>query len=126
MANDIGYYEKKIKSALRAAGTYNKGLDMQVTALASALRTIDMCTDQINGLDEVTVLEVTRYGSKMAPHPVFKIQRDAQESVTKQMKLLGLTSALLSAGDDNDPLVDLTKAVRKAARSAVIKPVGDD
>ena len=120
----VADYRKQIVKALKAAGTYSKGLDMQVQALATALRTLDLANDQIDGLTEVTVLEETRYGSKLAPHPAFKVQRDAQDSITRQLKILGLTAELLAGTDETDPLVELTKKVAKAGRKkpVVVKP----
>ena len=53
-------------------------------------------------------------------HPAFKVQRDAQDSVTRQMKALGLTAADLSGVMDDDPLVDLTTKVKNAGKNAVI------
>lgn len=108
---NISSYKARVTKALKSAGTYRPSLGIQITALASALMTLERATQQIEGLDDVTVLEETRYGSKLAPHPAFKIQRDAQEQVTKQMKQLGLTpSALMEGdGDDNDPLIELTQ-----------------
>lgn len=116
MAKKINVYKTDITKALKAAGKYSKGLETQILSLASALRTLDMANDDIDQLDETTVLEVTRYGHKLAPHPVFKIQKDAQDSVTRQMKALGLTAEELTGGDEDDPLIDLTKKVKNAGR----------
>lgn len=117
-------YRKQIVKALKTAGTYSKGVDMQVQALATALRTLDMANRDIDALTETTVLEETRYGWKRAPHPVFKIQKDAQDSITRQMKILGLTTELLAGTDETDPLVDLTKKVARAGKKkpVVLKP----
>lgn len=84
-------------------------------ALAGAFRTIDLSNDQLDTLECPTVTVVSRYGNEMqAPHPVFKILKDAQDSVTKQMKALGLTAEILAGSDDNDPLVELTRKVQRA------------
>ena len=120
-------YRKQIVKALKAAGTYSKGVDMQVLNLATALRTLDLANAQIDGLEEVTVWEETRYGQKLAPHPAFKVQKDAQDSITRQMKILGLTTELLAGTDETDPLVELTKKVVKAGKKkpVVVKPAED-
>ena len=120
----VSDYRKQIVKALKKAGTYSAGVDMQVLNLATALRTLDMANAQIDTLDEVTVWEETRYGQKLAPHPVFKVQKDAQDSITRQMKILGLTTELLAGTDETDPLVELTKKVVKTGRkkSVVVKP----
>lgn len=123
MAKKIDEYKKYIAKALRANNTYSKALDMQIISLASALRSLDMANDQIDGLDEATVWETTRYGEKLAVHPVFKIAKDAQELITRQMKVLGLTAEDLAGASDDDPLTDLTKKLnKKRSQPKIIKP----
>ena len=118
MAKKFNDYAKDIERALKRVGRYNKGLSFQIEALASAMRTLDLGIQEMDTLEATTIPVITRYGNEsIAPHPVFKILKDAQESITKQMKALGLTTEDLSGTDDNDPLVDLTKQVRSAARS---------
>lgn len=120
MAENIDFYIKKVKSAMRKAGNSNKSLDMQVFSLASALRTMDLANGDIDKLKKTTVWESTRYGKKLAPHPVFKILKDAQDSITRQMKALGLTTEDLSVGIEDDPLVDLTKKIKATGKDPVI------
>lgn len=123
MAKKIDEYKKDIAKALRANNTYSKALNMQIISLASALRSLDMANDQIDGLDETTVWETTRYGEKLAAHPVFKIAKDAQELITRQMKVLGLTAEDLAGASDDDPLTDLTKKLnKKRSQPKIIKP----
>lgn len=123
MARIISDYVKDIKKVLRSHKTYSVGLDMQILSLASAMRNLEMANDQIDGLTETTVLEETRYGSKLAPHPVFKIAKEAQELVTRQMKALGLTVEDLAGEADDDPLADLTKKLtKKRKQPTIIKP----
>ena len=123
MAKSVADYKKEIVRQLKANGTYSKGLDMQIISLASAMRNLDMANHQIDGLTETTVWETTRYGEKLAPHPVFKIAKEAQELITRQMKALGLTAEDLSGGMDDDPLVDMTKKLsKKRKQPTIIKP----
>ena len=125
MAKKVIEYKADIIKALKAAQRYSKGLDMQILSLAGALRTLDMANDEIDNLDTVLVVETSRYGNEtLSPHPVFKIQKDAQDSVTRQMKALGLTVEELTGQDDNDPLIDMTKKVRAATRKkpTIVKP----
>lgn len=99
---------------------------MQITSLASAMRNLEMANDQIDGLTEVTVWEETRYGSKLAPHPVFKVAKDAQDMITRQMKALGLTAEDLAGEIEEDPLVDMTKKLTKKRKApTIIKPNED-
>ncbi|MCM1484072.1 MAG: hypothetical protein NC043_07030 [Muribaculaceae bacterium] len=117
MAKKVIEYKKEIEKALKAVGRYSKSLDAQVMALAGALRTIDLANDEIDGLDTTTISVMSRYGNEtLAPHPAFKIQKDAQDSVTRQMKALGLTAEELTGTDDDDPLIELTRKVRSSGR----------
>lgn len=126
MAKSVNDYKKDIVRTLRNLKTYSKGLDMQILSLASAMRNLEMANDQIDGLTETTVLETTRYGEKLAPHPVFKIAKEAQELVTRQMKALGLTAEDLAGEADDDPLADLTKKLmKKRKQPTIIKPKTD-
>lgn len=113
MAKKVDDYKKDIIRILKSQKTYSKALDLQITSLASAMRNLDMSNEQIDTLEETTVWEETRYGKKMAPHPVFKIAKESQELITRQMKVLGLTVEELGGGDEEDPLVNLTKTLNK-------------
>lgn len=106
-------YKDQIETALRNAKRYNKGLDIQITSLATALVARDKAMDQIETLTEVTVIELSRYGEKTVPHPAFKILRDANDSITRMMKILSLTAEDLTSDDDNDPLIELTKKLNE-------------
>lgn len=117
MEKKVKDYKTEIAKALKAAGKYSKSLDIQITSLASALFTLALANEEMERLDSVTISVVSRYGNEtLAPHPVFKIQKDAQDSVTRQMKALGLTAEELTGTDDDDPLIDLTKKIKNAGR----------
>lgn len=129
MGKNVSDYKIEITKALKAVGKYSKGLDIQITSLAGALCTLNKANAEIDALETVTIKVVSRYGNEtLAPHPVFKIQKDAQDSVTRQMKALGLTAEELTGTDDDDPLIDLTKKVKNATRKKanIIKPNSDD
>lgn len=117
MEKKVSEYKADIVKALKAAGKYSKSLDIQIISLAGALCTLNKANDEIDSLKTVTIKVMSRYGNEtLAPHPVFKIQKDAQDSVTRQMKALGLTAEELTGTDDDDPLIDLTKKVKNAGR----------
>ena len=120
MAKTVNEYVKEITKTLKANKTYSRGLDMQILSLASAMRNLEMANNQIDGLTETTVWETTRYGEKLAPHPVFKIAKEAQELVTRQMKALGLTVDELAGNTEDDPLTDLTKKLTKKRKQPTI------
>lgn len=129
MAKQVVDYKKDIEKALKAVGKYSKSLGPQILSLAGALRTLDLANDEIDKLDTTTVAVTSRYGNEAyAPHPVFKIQKDAQDSVTRQMKALGLTAEELTGTDDDDPLIELTKKVKNAGRKkpVIVKPDNTD
>lgn len=126
MAKTVGEYKKEIIKQMKAHKIYSAGLDMQITSLASAMRNLEMANDQIDGLEETTVWEETRYGSKLAPHPVFKIAKEAQDMITRQMKALGLTAEDLAGEIEDDPLVEMTKKLTKKRKAPkIIKPEKD-
>ena len=124
MAKSVEEYRKEIVRKMKVHKTYTQALDMQIYSLASAMRNLDLANEQIDGLTEVTIWETTRYGEKLAPHPAFKIAKDAQDMVTRQMKALNLTVEDLSGEADEDPLTDLTKKLTKKRKApTIIKPV---
>lgn len=117
MEKKVSDYKADIVKALKAVGKYSRSLDIQIISLAGALCTLSKANEEIDNLDSVTIKVTSRYGNDtLAPHPVFKIQKDAQDSVTRQMKALGLTAEELTGTDEDDPLIDLTKKVKNAGR----------
>lgn len=105
----VADFEKMIKSALKAAARYSKSLDVQIFSLASALRALELANNDLDGIDCCT-LETER---SIIAHPAFKIRTDAETSVTRQMKQLGLTTEALGGEVREDPMVALTKKVRR-------------
>ncbi len=109
-------YKGQVTKALRAAGLYSPALGIQVNNLASALLTLKIANDTIEGLDSVLITNETTQGRTTALHPVFKVQRDAMEQVTKQMKQLGLTTAEIVGRPDipdaGDALLEKVNAIR--------------
>lgn len=123
MRKSIDEHVKSIKKAMKEHNAYTSALDSQIISLASAMRNLEMANAEIDTLEVCTVLELTRYGEKLAPHPVFKIAKEAQELVTRQMKALNLTVDDLSGEVDDDPLADLTKKLTQKRKTPVtIRP----
>lgn len=122
MIESIESYKKMVVKALKAANKYNKSLDIQIASLASAMRSRDMCNAEIDSLDKTYVFEVTRYGERMVPHPVFKVLHSSLDRIEKYGKALGLTAADLGEELGEDPMVELTKKVRNAGQAKIIKP----
>lgn len=86
-------FRAQVTKALKAAGLYTASLSIQINNLASAMLTLRLANDIIETLDDVLLENETSQGVTRTVHPVFKIQRDAMEQVTRQMKQLGLTTA---------------------------------
>lgn len=107
----VQQWEQAIRKALKRSQTYTAAVDVQIKSLAAAVYTLTLAVRDIERLDETFVWVETRYGREMKPHPVFKVQKDAQDSITRQMKALGLTVEALTADTEADPLVELTKKV---------------
>lgn len=123
MVKSVEEYKKEIVRQMKAHRIYSKGLDIQITSLASAMHNLELANAEIDGLETTTVYETTRYGEKLAPHPVFKVAKEAQDMITRQMKALGLTAEDLAGEVDEDPLVDMTKKLTKKRKApTIIKP----
>ena len=120
---NIEDYEIKIQKALESQSRWSEGLVIAVHSLAVAMRNLDMANHDIEALDSCTVLEETRYGKKIAPHPAFKIAKDANEAIGKLLKSLGLTADDISEGIDNDPLAEVTESlIAKRRAPKIVKP----
>ena len=120
---NIEDYEIKIQKALESQNRWSESLVIAVHSLAVAMRNLDMANNDIEGLDRCTVLEETRYGKKIAPHPAFKIAKDANEAIGKLLKSLGLTADDISEGIDNDPLAEVTESlIAKRKAPKIVKP----
>ena len=120
---NIEDYEIKIQKALESQNHWSESLVIAVHSLAVAMRNLDMANHDIEALDSCTVLEETRYGKKIAPHPAFKIAKDANEAIGKLLKSLGLTADDISEGIDNDPLAEVTESlIAKRKAPKIVKP----
>lgn len=124
MTKKVNDYEKEIVKSLKDTGKYNASLAPQVRSLAAELLALDRVIECLDSLDDPFLATVNRYGSEaFEAHPVFKLLKDTQDAITRQMKILGLTTEELAGTDDNDPLIELTQQVKKAGAkgSVVIK-----
>ena len=120
---NIEDYEIKIQKAIESQSRWSESLVIAVHSLAVAMRNLDMANHDIEALDSCTVLEETRYGKKIAPHPAFKIAKDANEAIGKLLKSLGLTADDISEGIDNDPLAEVTESlIAKRKAPKIVKP----
>lgn len=107
MATKLQYYKTQVVKALKSAGLYTESLTIQVNSLASAMLTLKIANKEIETLDSVLLTGETSQGVTRSVHPAFKVQRDAMDQITRQMKQLGLTTSevvgkpdLPDAGDE--------------------------
>lgn len=121
MIKSVESFKRDIRQALKNANKYNKSLEPQILALSGSLRSLALANEEIDNLTSATIESVNRFGTTtITPHPVFRIQRDQQDAVTRQMKALGLTADALAGTDEHDPLIDLTKKVKESSKKSVI------
>lgn len=83
-------HRSKVTKALKMAGLYDPSLTIQIDALASAMLTLEIATNEIEGLDSVILERSTTQGVTVQQHPCFKVQKDAQAEIRFCMKQLGL------------------------------------
>lgn len=123
MSKEIQKYQSMVRSALRAAGLYNKSLEIQVHTLAVALMSFSKASEEVSKLDGVTIIVKFDNGSERpVTHPAYGVLKDMMASITKQMKALGLSAATLSP-DGGDPMVELTeKVLAEQSKHQVVKP----
>lgn len=86
-------YKAQVTKALKKAGLWSPVLEIQINSLAGALLTFGIANKTIEGLDSVLIENETTQGKTTQLHPVFKVQRDAMDQISRQMKQLGLTTA---------------------------------
>lgn len=120
---EIEYYQESVRRWLEAAGHYTCALDGNVFVLAG---TIARYAKALNETSELTTVSVTGPNGAMQQHPAFKMQRECEESILKQLKELGLTAAGTKTKVERDPAVDLINEVfgtdRRQKVKRIVKP----
>ncbi len=116
----IQTYQETIREALKNAGRYSKALELQIYTLASTMLTLAIVTKDISKLKK----DDRWCGSTRKVHPAFNVQRYAWDSVTRQLKALGLHTEQLGAEVDGDPLADLTLQLISSGRDEadIVRP----
>lgn len=120
----IADWEHIVRTALTDAKKYNAGLEPQIMSLAGCLRTLELVNNEIDNLREVLLPVRSRYGNDTyIANPIFKVQKDTQDNVTKIMKSLDLTPEALLGTNESDPLIELTKdLIEKKGAPKIIRP----
>lgn len=122
-------YIRDIRRALKKVAKYNTSLEFQIFSLAASMRALELAVSDIDGLESTSYTGTNRYGNESRfVDPAFKVLKEQQDAVTKQMKALGLTAEDLVGTDDNDPLVEMTRKLTEEAanrKPVIIKPEVD-
>ncbi len=106
-------YVAALTKLLQDRKKYNDALAVSVEQVADALIVRDLCRKDLDGLDSTTVTETTRYGGKLIPHPVFKIMHDAQATLVKVCKSLGITYDEMSEELEPDPFAEIMQRLNE-------------
>lgn len=110
-----------ITKCLRRAGRYAPGMQYQIAALASAMHTLTLANAECDRLEGATIENATKEGKRTVIHPAIKARQIAEASITQQAKNLGLTIDALMSEVESDPLIDLTKDLKRES-GTVIRP----
>lgn len=127
MKTDIDHFQARITACLEAAGRYTSALDLNILVLASSFRRLAIAINETEGLKESKISFATPNGA-LQQHPAFKAQREAEETILKQLKELNLTADGTTSNVERDPAVELMKEVigqpgqNRARRQRIIKP----
>lgn len=97
-----------LRQALKSLGKYTIGLEPLLESYALSKRILEAAKDEIDR--DMFTPTIQGYNGTMVENPVCKVIRDAQMSVTRHLKLMGLSQADLGTVDDTaDRLADLTQ-----------------
>lgn len=113
MAKSVETFEKTIKKCLEHAGRYTPALDLNIYALAATLRTHALIMKQVQALKSTVVEMHTARGSVVRAHPLVAQLRDAEASMLRQLKELGLTAEGTRGRTEGDPLAGMLDAMRE-------------
>lgn len=113
--DDFKTYKRRIISALRNSGLYDKNLTIQIENLATSLWTLSMCRREMEDEDfKVIEIKKTRDGSQPIENPIFKVVARTQADISRQMKQLNLTvEDIVGKPDTPIPLDELDEEMKK-------------
>ena len=113
--DDFKTYKRRIISALRNSGLYDKNLTIQIENLATSLWTLSMCRREMEAEDfKVIEIKTTRDGEQPIENPIFKVVARTQADISRQMKQLNLTvKDIVGKPDTPIPLDELDEEMKK-------------
>lgn len=104
--------KNKIRKALRDQQNYSKSMEMAIELAAANYIVFEIAILEIEGLDSTYVSEISREGAeRLMPHPVFKVFKDASETLRKSLRELQLTLQTLQGTTEDDELNKLIDRV---------------
>ena len=89
---------------MKKLDAWSDALDSQVTQLSYTMHAAYMANRDISSLETTYVTETSRYGSKIVPHPAFKVYRDMQGLAAKQIAQLWADAMRINGGDGADAI----------------------
>lgn len=108
----IGTIKSRIRKALKEQNNYSKDMESAILLAAGNLFAYQMALSDLEKLDCTYITEISREGSeRLVPHPVFRVFKDASESVRRSLRELQLTLATLEGTTENDDLDNLVESV---------------
>ncbi|HJC78718.1 MAG TPA: hypothetical protein H9927_05275 [Candidatus Alistipes merdipullorum] len=112
-AKTLGYFLRKIRSALKKQDKYIPELENTVMLAAGAMRNwtiADVAIEKAVAAGEEFIYEETKYGQKKVPNPAFRLQREEGEKAARYLKALGLTMADVD-NKERDPLTEFDERI---------------
>lgn len=103
---------KTIKGALRKQKNYSRDMDVAIELAAGSLVAYRIAYNDVSNLECSFVEETSRESfSRLIPHPAFKILKDANESLRRSLRELGLTIDTVKGVGDSDEIESIVKIV---------------
>ncbi len=119
LKTEIEYYKEQIRGWLRAAGHYTSALEGNIFVLAG---TMARYAKALNETAEMDFVSFKSPNGALQQHPAYKMQRECEESILKQLKELRLTSEGTRSTVERDPAVELIQDVFGSRRPRIVKP----
>lgn len=111
MAKSAEFFEDRLKTLLKGAGRYTQSLDLTIWVLGNALHRYDLANEELDTAGSVVLSRQTSQGMSVSSHPAAKIANEAESTILKQFKALGLTAEDLRDVTDVDPAQELADKI---------------
>ena len=107
----IDYYEKTIRRAMKANGSYDKSYELLICKAAQYLSLVDSCYESLSELG--VVVEVTTREGNIVPkaNPASKSSTEYGRIAVSMLSELGLSPKSLIGATADDPAVSLVNKI---------------